>query len=107
MSDSKGLNQIYLDARKELTDAQLILPTNSDEELAIKAAIDELDLANLDRIQAEYSEGTNKLNSLVTKLKDIKSKIKVNPVSGALEKVNAALGKINSLVKKFSELTSP
>ena len=104
MSDSEELNQIYLDARRELNDARMVLQPGSDEDLEIGRAIDELDLANLNRINAEYSEGTNKLNALVAKLENVKSNIEANPVSGSVEKINAALARVNTLAEKLSQL---
>jgi hypothetical protein len=106
MSDSEELNQIYLDARKELNNARFVLQPNSDEDLEVGRAIDELDLANLNRINAEYGEGTNKLNALVAKLEEVKAKIEANPVSTSVEKIDGALGKVNSLASKLAQLKS-
>lgn len=107
MSNSENLNQEYREARQKLNDARNKVPPNSDEDLEIKAAIDALDLANLNRIQAEYSEGTDNLNSVITKLESVRVNIQANPVSGVLDDINDAIGKVNSLVASFANLAPP
>ena len=71
---------------------------------AISALIAALDLANINRIQAEYCTGTANLQEVVEKLESVWASIEVNPIGGVLDDVNGALKTVNTMAEMISHL---
>lgn len=104
--NSASLSQEFRTARQKINEARDKLTPGSPDDLELKQALDSLDLANIERIQADYAAGTAKLNEAIEKLRGVRENMRINAAEEGLANVNEALSSVENLAQKLDQLTN-
>lgn len=106
MPDSESMNAQYQAARNKLQSARNMVRPGSDEDDEIAAAMAALDVANINRIQGNFSAGTASLQSVTGRLKSVRASIEANPIAGVVDDIDGALDSINALADMIDQLSA-
>ncbi len=99
-----NLDEQYAAAYGKLKKARNKMKPGSDEDAAMGDAMDALKVANLKRIQTEFSEGTANLERVTDELETVREGIKANQVSGALDDIDDAITTVNEFADGIKQL---